>query len=169
MKLIRVTKGNFTFQLGKREKLLLFQVLRLYPRIPSATFRLSKSGKLPDLEANQRLLDESLAENLVNRSNVARMRINTDQAWTLLLDAIAALETERQDAILRVLEVKAAAAEMALEVTELAMRVCGGTGFKRELGVERHFRDARAAGVMAPTTDTLYDFLGRLLCGLPLF
>jgi len=114
-------------------------------------------------------LDESLAENLVNRSNVARMRIKTDQAWTLLLDAIAALETERQDAILRVLEVKAAAAEMALEVTELAMRVCGGTGFKRDLGVERHFRDARAAGVMAPTTDTLYDFLGRLLCGLPLF
>jgi alkylation response protein AidB-like acyl-CoA dehydrogenase len=114
-------------------------------------------------------LDQSLAENLLIRSNVARMRIKTDQAWTLLLDAIAALETERQDAILRVLEVKAAAAEMALEVTELAMRVCGGTGFKRELGVERHFRDARAAGVMAPTTDTLYDFLGRLLCGLPLF
>jgi hypothetical protein len=62
VKLIRVTKGNFTFQLGKREKLLLFQVLRLYPRIPPATFRLSKSGKLPDADANQRLLEESLAE-----------------------------------------------------------------------------------------------------------
>lgn len=62
MKLIRVTKGNFLFQLGKREKLLLFEVLRLYPRIPPATFRISKSGKSPDAEANQRLLDESLAE-----------------------------------------------------------------------------------------------------------
>jgi hypothetical protein len=62
VKLIRVTKGNFLFQLGKREKLLLTQILRLYPRIPPATFRLSKSGKLPDGEANQRLLDESLAE-----------------------------------------------------------------------------------------------------------
>ena len=60
MKLIRATKGNFTFQLGKREKSLLFQVLRLYPRIPPATFRLSKSGKLPDADANQRLLEESL-------------------------------------------------------------------------------------------------------------
>ena len=29
--------------------------------------------------------------------------------------------------------------------------------------------DARAAGVMAPTTDQLYDFLGRALAGLPLF
>ena len=62
MKLIRVTKGNFLFQLGKREKLLLTQVLRLYPRIPPATFRLSKSGNLPDGEASQCLLDESLAE-----------------------------------------------------------------------------------------------------------
>jgi hypothetical protein len=62
VKLIRVTKGNFLFHLGKREKLLLTQVLRLYPRIPPATFRLSKSGKLPDAQANQRLLEESVAE-----------------------------------------------------------------------------------------------------------
>jgi len=62
VKLIRLTKGNFLFQFGKREKHLLTQVLRLYPRIPPATFRLSKSGKLPDAEANQCLLDESLAE-----------------------------------------------------------------------------------------------------------
>ena len=62
MKLIRVTKSSFLFHLGKREKILLTQVLRLYPRIPPASFRLSKSSKLPDAEANQRLLDESLAE-----------------------------------------------------------------------------------------------------------
>lgn len=62
MKVIRVTKGNFLFQFSKREKHLLIQVLRLYPRIPPATFRLSKSGRLPDAEANQRLLDESLSE-----------------------------------------------------------------------------------------------------------
>lgn len=62
MKLIRVTKSYFLFHLGKREKHLLTQVLHLYPRIPPASFRLSKSGKLPDAEANQRLLDESLAE-----------------------------------------------------------------------------------------------------------
>jgi hypothetical protein len=62
VKLIRINKGSLLFHLGKREKILLTQVLRLYPRIPPATFRLSKSGKLPDAEANQRLLDESLAE-----------------------------------------------------------------------------------------------------------
>jgi alkylation response protein AidB-like acyl-CoA dehydrogenase len=43
------------------------------------------------------------------------------------------------------------------------------TLFRKEVGVERHFRDARAATVMAPTTDALYDFIGKALCGIPLF
>jgi alkylation response protein AidB-like acyl-CoA dehydrogenase len=70
--------------------------------------------------------------------------------------------------MLRVLEVKAAAAESAIVVTDLAMKVCGGAAFRRELGVERHFRDARAARVMAPTSDRLTDFVARAVCGMPL-
>ena len=31
-------------------------------------------------------------------------------------------------------------------------------------GIERLFRDARAASVMAPTTDVIYDLLGKALC-----
>jgi isovaleryl-CoA dehydrogenase len=112
---------------------------------------------------------ESLADNPVTRANVARMRIKTDAARALLLDTLDALEAGRDDAVLRLLEVKAAASEAAVEVTDLAMRACGGAAFRKEVGVERHFRDARAATVMAPTTDTLYDFVGRLACGLPLF
>jgi alkylation response protein AidB-like acyl-CoA dehydrogenase len=40
--------------------------------------------------------------------------------------------------------------------------------FRKELGIERRFRDARAARVMAPTTEALLDFVGRALTGLPL-
>jgi alkylation response protein AidB-like acyl-CoA dehydrogenase len=114
-------------------------------------------------------LDQSLAESPTVRAYVARMRVRTDMARALLLDSIEALEGGRPDAMLRILEVKAAAGEAATEVTDLAMRVCGGAAFRRELGVERHFRDARAATVMAPTTDALYDFIGKAVCGLPLF
>jgi len=49
------------------------------------------------------------------------------------------------------------------------MRVCGGAAFSRDLSIERNFRDARAASVMAPTTDVLYDFIGKAVAGLPLF
>ena len=92
------------------------------------------------------------------RAYLARMRVRADQARALLGDTLAAIEAEREDAMLGVLEVKASAGEAATEVTELAMRVCGGAAFRREVGVERAFRDARAATVMAPTTDMLYDF-----------
>ena len=111
----------------------------------------------------------ALAELPTIRAYVARMRIATDMARCLLLDTAAAIEGGREDTMLRVLECKAAAAEAATEVTELAMRVCGGAAFRKDVGVERAFRDARAASVMAPTTDQLYDFIGKALCGLPVF
>ena len=114
-------------------------------------------------------LDQALADSPVVRANVARMRIRTDAAEALLLDTLTALETGRADATLRVLESKALAGETAIDVTDLGMRVCGGAAFRKEVGVERHFRDARAASVMAPTTDTLHEFIGRIACGLPLF
>jgi alkylation response protein AidB-like acyl-CoA dehydrogenase len=111
----------------------------------------------------------ALAELPTIRNYIARMQIKTDMASTLLDDAISAVETGRPDASLRVLECKACAGETANEVLDLGMRVCGGAAFRKEVGVERYFRDARAAGVMAPTTDVLYDFIGKAVCGLPLF
>jgi isovaleryl-CoA dehydrogenase len=113
-------------------------------------------------------LGQTLAQQPVGRARLAQMRIETDQAAALLSDALAAIGAGREDAQLRVLEVKAAAGEAAIGVTDLAMQVCGGAAFRKELGIERRFRDARAARVMAPTTDALNDFIGRALCGLPL-
>ncbi|MCK6448752.1 MAG: acyl-CoA/acyl-ACP dehydrogenase [Planctomycetes bacterium] len=103
------------------------------------------------------------------RAYVAKMRIQCDQARALLENTLAALEHGRPDAPLRVLEVKAATAEAAREVLDTAMRVCAGQAFRKEVGVERRFRDSRAALIMAPTSDQLYDFIGKAVCGLPLF
>jgi alkylation response protein AidB-like acyl-CoA dehydrogenase len=103
------------------------------------------------------------------RNYLARIRVKTDMTRTLLEDTIVALETNRADAMLRILQCKAAAGETATEVLDLAMRVCGGAAFRKDVGVERFFRDTRAAGVMAPTTDVLYDFIGKAVTGLPLF
>ncbi len=97
------------------------------------------------------------------------MRCRADMARTLWLDTIDAIERGRADAMLRVLECKAAAGECATEVTDLAMRVAGGAAFRKDVAVERVFRDARAGTVMAPTTDVLYDFIGKAVTGLPLF
>ena len=114
-------------------------------------------------------LGSSLSDLPTIRAYIARMRVKVDMARALLLDTLDAIDTNRADAMLRVLEVKAAAGETSTEVTDLAMRVCGGAAFRKDVGVERHFRDARAATVMAPTTDVLYDFIGKAVCGMPLF
>ena len=110
----------------------------------------------------------ALADLPTIRAYLARARIRADQARTLRDDTLAALAAGRADAMLRVLEVKASAGEAALEVSDTAMRICGGAAFRKDLGVERLFRDARAASVMGPTSDALYDFIGRALCGMPL-
>ncbi|HZQ98110.1 MAG TPA: acyl-CoA dehydrogenase family protein [Chloroflexota bacterium] len=114
-------------------------------------------------------LDAALASLPEQRARLAQMRIRTDRARAHLVSAIDAVEDPGPTTMLLVLESKASAAEAALDVTETAMRACGGAAFARRLSVERHMRDAHAAGVMAPTTDHLYDFIGRALCGMELF
>ncbi len=113
-------------------------------------------------------LDQTLLQQPVPRLDLARMRLQTDATRAFLDDTLTALETGRADAMLRVLEAKAVAGEAAAAVTDLGMKVCGGAAFRKELGIERRFRDARAARVMAPTTDALLDFVGRAIGGLPL-
>ncbi|WP_114973716.1 acyl-CoA dehydrogenase family protein [Rhodoferax ferrireducens] len=114
-------------------------------------------------------LGTTLADLPTIRAYIARARIQADMARTLRDDTIAALAAGREDAMLRVMQVKAAAAEAALQVTETAMRVCGGAAFRKDVGVERYFRDARAASIMAPTSDVLFDFIGKAVCGMPVF
>jgi isovaleryl-CoA dehydrogenase len=113
-------------------------------------------------------LGQSLAQQVQPRAQLARLRIEADQARSLIEDTLSAVEQGRADAQLQVLEVKAAAGEAAADAADLALRACGGAAFRRESVVERLFRDSRAARVMAPTTDALHDFIGRALCGLPL-
>jgi alkylation response protein AidB-like acyl-CoA dehydrogenase len=102
------------------------------------------------------------------RGYVARMRTWIDMCRALLLDALDALEAGREDAQLRVLQSKVTGAELSLEVHDLAMRCCGGAAYRKDLEIERYFRDSRAASVMAPVSDALWDFIGKAVCGMPL-
>ena len=114
-------------------------------------------------------LDQTLADNPVLLHQLGKAKMIADQAAAQLEVTVTAIETGAADAVLKVLEVKAAGGEAAQTVTDACMHLCGGSAFRKEVGVERRFRDARASAVMAPTTDALYDFLGKATCGLPLF
>jgi alkylation response protein AidB-like acyl-CoA dehydrogenase len=72
-------------------------------------------------------------------------------------------------AMVDVLGVKAKSAEACLGVVSRATTLGGGWAFGRRGGLERMFRDAQAAAVMAPSSDVLKDFIGKACLGLPLF
>jgi len=92
VKLLRVENDRHVFELSKGERDLLAIAVGFYPVIPSAHQRLSKSSQ-PD-EANQRLLDEALAEQRKENkkfaqdllSNAARFR-ETEECVEMTLTA----------------------------------------------------------------------------------
>jgi alkylation response protein AidB-like acyl-CoA dehydrogenase len=114
-------------------------------------------------------LGQTLAEQPVPRAAFARIRTSVDTTRAFLAATLAALAGGDPTAQVRVLQVKAVAGETAVSVADDVMRLAGGSAFRKELGIERHFRDALAARVMAPTTEALHDFVGRAVLGLPLF
>ena len=115
-------------------------------------------------------LGVSLGEALPTlRAQLATMQIDTDGLSTRIDDLVDHLEKPRETTMLRVLESKAAAGDVAISVTSTAMRVCGGAAFSKHLSIERLFRDAHAGAVMAPTGDVLREFIGKSLLGIPLF
>ena len=115
-------------------------------------------------------LGQTLGESLPTlRAQLAAMQIETDGLAARIDDLTEHLEHPRDTTLLRVLETKAAAGDVAISVTSTAMRVCGGAAFSKHLAIERLFRDAHAGAVMAPTGDVLREFISKAILGMPLF
>ena len=62
MKLIQRDGESFLFHISKREKGLLFEVLKLYPLIPIAHHRVSQTAAAPRVTESQKLLESALAD-----------------------------------------------------------------------------------------------------------
>jgi alkylation response protein AidB-like acyl-CoA dehydrogenase len=115
-------------------------------------------------------LGQTLGESLPTlRAQLATMQIETDGLAARIDDLVDHLERPRDTTMLRVLESKASAGDVAIAVTSAAMRVCGGAAFSKHMAIERLFRDAHAGAVMAPTGDVLREFIGKAVLGIPLF
>ena len=114
-------------------------------------------------------LDSALADLPTIRAYVAKAWADLVAHEAMLRETARSVEQPGDSTVLAVLATKAACNEAALRVTETALRVTGGAGFSKQVGIDRPYRDARAGFVMAPTSDALFDFAGRALCGMDLF
>ena len=100
---------------------------------------------------------------------VGEMALELRSARAYLRDTIRRAVSGDPEAMLDVIGIKARCTEACLAVVSRAMQVGGGAAYAKRGSLERIFRAAQAASVMAPTTDVLKDFLGKACLGIPLF
>lgn len=82
MRLLPAGEDRCVLQLGTHEKELLLTVLKLYPQIPPAHHRLTRTGAVPQREAAQRLLDEALAEHRARSKRQLEALFAQPGRWT---------------------------------------------------------------------------------------
>jgi len=99
----------------------------------------------------------------------AEMALELRAARAYLENAIQKAISGHPEAMLDILAIKIKSSDAALAIVSRAMTLGGGAAYGRRGGLERIFRDAQAAAVMAPSSDVLKDFLGKAVLGLPLF
>lgn len=86
----------------------------------------------------------------------------------LLYHAAASFDAGDPDALPAVFTAKAEMAECAVNIVNEVMTLCGGLAYREGSKLQQMLRDARAAHVMAPTTDMLRIWTGRTLLGQPI-
>jgi alkylation response protein AidB-like acyl-CoA dehydrogenase len=58
-------------------------------------------------------------------------------------------------------QIKFEAAKNVAHVVDKMLHACGGSGYKRDMELERYLRDAKAGWVMGPTNEVLRQFVGK--------
>ncbi len=117
--------------------------------------------------------DRRLADYQVLRQQLGKAKVLSaslpawQEALAVRLDELQAQNKPQGELLLPLTEFKVHAAEVANEVTRLALDVSGGYGYKRG-PLERYFRDARAAIGMGPSNNIAREWIGKSLVNLPL-
>ena len=70
-------------------------------------------------------------------------------------------ETARADYLHWAWQIKFEAAKNTAYHVDKMLHACGGSGYKRDMELERYVRDAKAGWVMGPTNEVLRQFVGK--------
>ena len=110
---------------------------------------------------------EPLAHNPLVQRNLGEMSAQLRAARLMLREAATVRKSGiREEMSLATNQAKYLCAEAGVRVTEQAMRMAGGSGFLKDMPLERWHRDALAGPVMPPSNDRCLEVIGRIVCGL---
>lgn len=110
----------------------------------------------------------SLAELPVLQHRLGGLWGMLERTRRLAYHAAASFDAGDPDALPAVFTTKAEVAECAVEMVNEVMTLTGGMAYREGSRLHQLLRDARAAHVMAPTTDLLRVWTGRTLLGRPI-
>jgi alkylation response protein AidB-like acyl-CoA dehydrogenase len=110
----------------------------------------------------------SLSQLALLQHRVGTLWANIERTRRLIYHATEQADLGDPGAVLPILSAKAEVANCAVDVVNEAMTLAGGIAYRDNSRLDVLLRDARAAHVMAPTTDLLYTWLGRALLDQPI-
>jgi len=110
----------------------------------------------------------ALAETSVLQHRVGRLWAQVERTRLLIYQAAQLGDEGAPGSLPLLCAAKAEVAECAVAISNEALTLVGGRGYQQGAKLARSLRDARAAHVMAPTTDMLWTWAGRALLDQPL-
>lgn len=111
---------------------------------------------------------QRLSEMTVLQHRLGTLWAKVEQTRRLAYYAGAEGDTQSTESLPALFSAKAEVADCAVAVVNEALTLKGGMAYGEASSLSRMLRDARAAHVMAPTTDMLRTWTGRVLLGQPI-
>lgn len=111
---------------------------------------------------------KSLSEESIIQHRIATLWGKCEATRQLIYYAANRFDEGDEGAILDIMLAKAEIAEVATNIVNEAMTLMGGIAYRDGAQIQRCLRDVRAAHVMAPTTDLLRQWAGRILLDQPI-
>jgi alkylation response protein AidB-like acyl-CoA dehydrogenase len=117
--------------------------------------------------------NKAIADYQLIRHYIARAQIHADSARAMIyslgrtMDVYHSQGKGHGELLFDLWEAKTHAADICIEITNTALQVMGGFGYKRGK-VERLLRDGRAGAVMGPSNEMCQEWIGRTLVGMDL-
>ena len=122
------------------------------------------------VDVGMRVADYPTIQDYVGRGGhgherLARSSSRSRTPWTARptnnTKVLAPGEFARADFLHWAWQIKFIAAKNVAHVVDKMLHACGGSGYKRDMELERYLRDAKAGWVMGPTNEVLRQFVGK--------
>jgi alkylation response protein AidB-like acyl-CoA dehydrogenase len=117
--------------------------------------------RVADYPTIQDYVGEALMDTNASRIFVASVAQAMDRATDDNTRVLEPGETARADYLHWAWQIKFEAAKNVAHVVDKMLHACGGSGYKRDMELERYVRDAKAGWVMGPTNEVLRQFVGK--------